>query len=123
MAQLNSVKNGGMTLLHRFCSLEDQLKIFKETNSTCIGLSIGIKKEDYDNLETIYNAGVRIICIDIAHAHTKDCIEMTRFISKKYPNILLIVGNVATKEGSRDLFQAGADVVKVGIGRWINLFY
>lgn len=61
----------------------------------------------------MYNAGVRILCIDIAHAHTKDCIEMTRYISKIYSKILLIVGNVATKEASEALFDAGADVVKV----------
>lgn len=41
---------------------------------------------------------------------------MTKYISKKYPNVLLIVGNVATKEATKALFNAGADVVKVGIG-------
>lgn len=116
MAKLNT-KNKGLTLLHRFCTIEEQLNIFKQINAPeYVGLSIGIKQEDYDNLNIIYNAGIRILCIDIAHAHTKDCIKMTNYISSKYPDILLIVGNVATYEASRELFQVGADVVKVGIG-------
>lgn len=80
-----------------------------------LGCQFGIKPEDYDNLDDIYNAGVRILCIDIAHAHTKDCLEMARYINKTYPKILLIVGNVATKEAAEALFDSGADVVKVGI--------
>jgi len=122
MAKLN-IKNKGLTLLHRFCTLKEQLDLFKQLDSpNYVGLSIGIKPEDTASLQEIYDSGVRIICIDIAHAHTKDCLDLTKFISNKYPDVLLIVGNVATGEATFDLFHAGADVVKVGIRCRINLF-
>ena len=60
--------------------------------------------------------GVDCLVIDVAHAHMERVIEVTREIKNAYPKILLIAGNVATYDATKDLYEAGADVVKVGVG-------
>lgn len=64
----------------------------------------------------LVEAGVDGICIDTSHGHTKSVMETAQKVKSQFPNVLLIVGNVATREGARDLIASGADVVKVGIG-------
>lgn len=112
---------GGMALLHRFMPIEEQFiiaqKIGKlENGFNHIGFSIGVKKEDYAIVDKFASLGVKILVIDIAHGHSKLCVDITKYILQKYPNIFLIAGNVATGEGARMLWKAGADMVKVNIG-------
>lgn len=113
-------QNHGMTLMHRFESKEEQLKtaqyIVEQGYENYAGMSIGVKPSDYKMVEEFAKIGIKIICIDIAHGHSVSCLEMCEFISKNYPDVLLIAGNVATGEGARSLWLAGADVVKCGIG-------
>lgn len=61
-------------------------------------------------------AGVDAIILDTAHGHSKNVIDNAKMIKNKYPNIDLVVGNIATPEAAIDLMKAGADAVKVGIG-------
>lgn len=61
-------------------------------------------------------AGADGIIIDCAHGHSKKVIELTREVKKIYPKIFLIVGNVVTASGVHDLYKAGADAVKIGVG-------
>jgi IMP dehydrogenase len=112
-----------MCILHRFMTIEDQIKIGEDMRDLYgsdifkyLGYSIGVKQEDYDNLEKIVDLGVKIICIDIAHGHSKHCIDMIKFISGRYPNVLLIAGNTATYEGAMELYESGADIVKCNVG-------
>ena len=112
-----------MCVLHRFMSLEEQLQIgrdmLKEYGSDIfnyLGYSIGVKKEDYESVDKIITLGVKIICIDIAHGHSKHCIAMTKYIAEKYPHVLLISGNTATYDGTMALYEAGADIVKCNVG-------
>lgn len=112
---------GGMALLHRFMYQKDQLYIATDVKKlpngfNHIGFSIGVKKEDYEMVNIFAGIGVKILVIDIAHGHSKLCVDMTRYISTNYPEIFLIAGNVATAEGARMLWKAGADAVKVNIG-------
>jgi IMP dehydrogenase/GMP reductase len=115
---------GGMAILHRFMPIEEQLeifndlKMFKGENDPClhVGFSIGIKDADKENLKKIIEVGCKIICIDVAHGDSVQCIEMTKYVSETYPDVFLISGNVATHGGAMNLWEAGADVVKVGIG-------
>ncbi len=123
---------GGMSILHRFMPIEEQFasiralhKTFSQPTSgesyeyplNYIGISIGVKEEDKKNLTTfVEDLGVCIICIDIAHGDSKMCVDMCKYIHEKYPRCLLIAGNVATGSGAQRLWEAGADVVKVGIG-------
>jgi len=81
-----------------------------------VGAAIGIRGDFIERAEELVKAGTDILCIDTAHGHLKKTIEATRQIKNKFPNIPLISGNVATKEGAKDLKNAGADIIKVGIG-------
>lgn len=64
----------------------------------------------------LVEAGVDIIVVDSAHAHSKAILEVTEYLKNSYPDIVIVSGNVATAEGTESLIKAGADIVKVGIG-------
>ncbi len=70
---------------------------------------------DYDRAQTLINAGVDVLVVDSAHGHSSNVIETVKEIKKRW-DIDVVAGNVATREGCRDLIAAGADAVKVGIG-------
>lgn len=78
--------------------------------------AIGVTEDSIERATKLYQANVDGIIIDCAHGHSKKVLELTSQIKKLMPSLLLIVGNVVTKEAVRDLKEAGADVVKVGIG-------
>jgi IMP dehydrogenase/GMP reductase len=113
---------GAMSLMHRFCSIDEQLSLFKELNQehddifNFVGASVGVKSSDYKSLQLLSELGAKIFCIDIAHLDSDNGMAMISYISKNYPNKLLIAGNVATGEAAARAWRAGADVVKVGIG-------
>jgi IMP dehydrogenase len=114
-------KRGGLALLHRFMSAEEQINIIKDIfqdpqNANHVGLSIGVKPEDKETLDRFICNGVKIICLDIAHAHSSSAIRMCEHISSNYKDVLLIAGNVATGSAAESLWMAGADIVKVGVG-------
>ena len=69
-----------------------------------------------ERVDALVEAGVDIICIDTAHAHSKNVLNQIKHVKKKFPDLLLIAGNVATEEGTKDVIKAGADIVKVGMG-------
>jgi IMP dehydrogenase len=81
-----------------------------------VGAAIGIGQDNLDRLEELVRAGVDVIAIDSAHGHSKAVIDTARAAKKMHPSVQLIVGNVATAQGTRDLIDAGADAVKVGMG-------
>lgn len=114
------VQNGSLSIMHRFDNEEEQLRIAKwivdNGYEHFAGMSIGVREIDYSMVVKFFNIGIRIICIDVAHGHSSQCIELTKYISNFYPDIFLIAGNVATGEGARALWLAGADAVKSGIG-------
>jgi IMP dehydrogenase len=115
-------KAGGLSILHRFMPLEEQLNILDSLKlqfadfADYVGISVGVKNEDYQNVKTLYDFGIRIFCLDVAHADSLNGIEMVKFISETYPDVFLIAGNVATGGGAFRLFANGADAVKIGIG-------
>jgi IMP dehydrogenase len=77
------------------------------------GAAVGVF--DFERVESLIRKGVDILIVDSAHGHSKNVIETVREIKRQW-DIDVIAGNVATEEGTRDLIQAGADAVKVGIG-------
>jgi len=81
-----------------------------------VGAAIGVGADNLERLEELVRAGVDVIAIDSAHGHSKGVLETARAAKQKHPSIQLIVGNVATPQGTRDLIDAGADAVKVGMG-------
>ena len=69
-----------------------------------------------DRVKALYEAKVDVVVLDSAHGHSKGVIDAVKKIKAAYPDLQVIAGNVATAEGCRDLIEAGADCVKVGIG-------
>jgi IMP dehydrogenase len=114
------IKSGGLAILHRFMSPHEQLRIANKMvddhGNENFAVSIGVQPSDRELVDQFYNAGVRTICIDIAHGDSQHCVEMCQWLRKNKPNLFIIAGNVATGEGAERLWQAGADVVKCGIG-------
>ncbi|MCW1929607.1 IMP dehydrogenase [Bhargavaea beijingensis] len=81
-----------------------------------VGAAIGVTSDTMLRLEKLVKAEVDLIVIDTAHGHSKGVIDTVRKIRETYPELDIVAGNVATAEGARALYEAGADVVKVGIG-------
>ncbi len=80
-----------------------------------VGAAIGVG--DYERAESLINQGVDLLVVDSAHGHSKNVIETVREIkTQRGWDIDVIAGNVATGDGARDLIEAGADAIKVGIG-------
>jgi IMP dehydrogenase len=81
-----------------------------------VAAAIGVGEGSKERVKALVESGVDSIVIDSAHGHSKNVLEMTKYVHKTYPEVILVVGNVVTEEGTEALIQAGADVVKVGVG-------
>ncbi|MBB6734010.1 IMP dehydrogenase [Cohnella zeiphila] len=81
-----------------------------------VGAAVGVSKDTFERTEALVNAGIDLLVVDSAHGHHINIVEMVRKIREKYPELTIVAGNVATGEATRDLIEAGASVVKVGIG-------
>lgn len=80
------------------------------------GASVGITKDMMERVDALVKVNVDVITLDTAHGHSKGVMDGVRTIKAKYPELQIIAGNIATPEATRDLIEAGADCVKVGIG-------
>lgn len=102
---------------------KDILKI-KERPNACkdergrlrVAAAVGVTSDTLDRVTALKNAGVDCVVVDTAHGHSKGVIDMTRKIKKLFPDLDVVVGNIATAEAAKDLIKAGADAIKVGIG-------
>lgn len=81
-----------------------------------VGAAVGIAADTMQRVSALVDAGVDIITVDTAHGHSDGVLKMVREIKKTYPDLDLIGGNIATRTAAEDLVEAGADVVKVGVG-------
>ncbi|GAB6887131.1 IMP dehydrogenase [Desulfothermus okinawensis JCM 13304] len=81
-----------------------------------VGAAVGVGKDLKARVDALVGAQVDVLVLDSAHGHSKNVIQGVKFIKSNYPDIPLIAGNVATYQGAKDLIEAGADSVKVGIG-------
>ncbi|WP_080843602.1 IMP dehydrogenase [Cytobacillus gottheilii] len=80
------------------------------------GAAVGVTKDTMKRIEMLAKAQVDVIVVDTAHGHSKGVIDTVKEIRNAYPELAIIAGNVATAEATRELIEAGVDVVKVGIG-------
>ena len=110
-------------ILKGLITIKDIEKIIEFPNSAkdsqgrlLVGAAVGVTKDTMHRVEALYNANVDVIVVDTAHGHSQGVINTVKEIKATYPNLNLIAGNVATAEAARELFEAGADIVKVGIG-------
>lgn len=122
---------GGLGVIHKNLSIEAQaeevakVKRVTEIDDNAavddqgrllVAAAVGVTSDTFDRAEAILAAGVDAIVIDTAHGHSAGVLRKIAEIREHYPDTTLIAGNVATAEGTEALFQAGVDVVKVGIG-------
>jgi len=89
----------------------------KDTNGRLIaGAGVGVGIDTLDRVAALVDVGVDIIAIDSAHGHSKGVLEKIKDIRSKYPDLDIVGGNIVTKDAAVDLINAGANILKVGVG-------
>ena len=112
-------ENDYFYVMHRF---EEEKRIpfinMMHDKGLFASISVGIKEDEYDFVDTLVKEKLNpeYITIDVAHGHSDFVIKMIKYIKKELPETFVIAGNVGTPEAVRDLERAGADATKVGIG-------
>lgn len=81
-----------------------------------VGAAVGIREGYIERARALVDAGVDVLVVDVAHGHSDRVLNVVRKLKKELSQVDVIAGNVATPEGTKDLIDAGADAVKVGIG-------
>ena len=81
-----------------------------------VGAAVGVRGDFLERSESLLEAGVDVLVVDIAHGHSENALSTVRNIKKAFPSCELIAGNIATAQGAEDLIKAGVDAVKVGVG-------
>lgn len=109
--------------LRGLITIKDLLKIRQHPNATkdargrlVVGAAIGPMREPVERARALVEAGVDFIVIDSAHGHSQGVLNALRLIKRTLPDLPVIAGNVATREGVRALAEAGADAIRVGLG-------
>lgn len=111
-------KLGGMAFIGRFDKPEiqaDKIAKIKKLGGESIGV-VGVKDDYIKRSEMLLKAGSIALHLDIAHAHSAHGLKVISDIKNKFPKISVIAGTIASYEGALDLYKAGADTLKVGIG-------
>ena len=111
-------KNGGMGVIHRNLNIKkqcDEIKKVKKIRLN-VGAAIGTSKTELDRAKHLIDSGVDMIVIDTAHGHSKNVLGMLNAIKKFSNKITICVGNIATSDAAKLLYNSGADILKVGIG-------
>jgi IMP dehydrogenase len=112
---------GGLGILHRYNSIDKQVKLVKSVLSqnpnTRFGAAIGVTGEYVDRATALYDAGCRIFCLDVAHGHHELMKNALGTLRSVFGNsVHLMAGNIATLEAFNDLSDWGADSIRVGVG-------
>ncbi|MEP2773853.1 MAG: IMP dehydrogenase [Fulvivirga sp.] len=81
-----------------------------------VGAAVGVTPDIMERIELLKKAGVDVVSIDTAHGHSKGVVDTFKKVKATYPDLEIIVGNVATAEAAKMLAEAGADAIKVGVG-------
>lgn len=81
-----------------------------------VGAAVGVGPDRAERVAMLMAAGVDLLVVDTAHGHSRNVVDAARAIRKAYPSVQLVAGNVATREATKALIEAGVDAVKVGIG-------
>ena len=110
-------------LLKGLITIKDILKVQRHPQATkdsqgrlVCGAAIGALRQPYERSKALLDAGVDFVVIDAAHGHSKGVMDCVRMLKEKLPELRVIAGNVATKEGVRALHELGADGLRLGIG-------
>lgn len=107
------IKNGSIPIFHRFTTLEKQKEWVKKYQNNCY-ISCGVNH--FVNIVELLELGARGVCIDIAHGHSEVMINLIKRIKSRFPDKEVIAGNVCSSTAVHDLYNAGADAIKCGVG-------
>ncbi|MDS9473374.1 IMP dehydrogenase [Sporosarcina pasteurii] len=110
-------------ILNGLITIKDIEKVIEFPNAAkdsqgrlLVGAAVGVTTDTMIRVEKLVKAEVDVIVIDTAHGHSKGVLDTVKQIREAYPELDIIAGNIATAEAAKALYEAGADVVKVGIG-------
>ena len=111
-------QEGGIGVIHRNLNIQKQsLEVKKVKNKKLlVGAAVGTNKEDFERAKSLIANGVDLIVIDTAHGHSEKVLKTLSQLKKIKSKIPFCVGNVATGEAAKKLYNSGADIIKVGIG-------
>ncbi len=109
---------GGFGTVHRFLTVDEQATEVAAASEAgaSVGAAVGIDEDYVARTEAVLAAGADVAVVDVAHGHLERTLSAVSDLRGEFPDVDLVAGNVATPEGVEDLYAAGADCVKVGIG-------
>ena len=81
-----------------------------------VGAALGVDESSRERATRLVEFGVDVLCVDTAHGHSKNVLNMVKWLSQTFKDTIVIAGNVVTEEATSELLRSGADVVKVGVG-------
>ncbi len=109
--------------LQGLITIKDLEKVRRHPNATkdskgrlVVGAAIGALREPYERSKALLDAGVDFVVIDAAHGHSAGVMDCVKMLKERLPDLKVVAGNVATKEGAEDLHRLGADGLRLGIG-------
>lgn len=82
----------------------------------CCGIAVGVANVNWVHINSLVEAGVNLLCVDVANGHNENCIRMVAELRKRHPQIIIMAGNIATASGLIPLVEAGMDCARIGIG-------
>lgn len=106
---LITVKDIEKTILHPH-AVKDKLGRLR------VGAAVGVGKEGLERASALHQAGVDLIVVDTAHGHSQGVLDAVKELRRQFPKLDIVAGNIASKEATRDLIDAGVSAVKVGVG-------
>ncbi len=111
-------KEGGIGIIHRNLDIKKQSKEVEKVkkNNLLVGAAIGTSISDLERAKRLLGSGVDLIVIDTAHGHSEKVVKILSKLKKYNYKIPICVGNIATSEAAKRLYNSGADIIKVGIG-------
>ncbi len=111
-------QEGGIGVIHRNLNIQKQSSEVKKVKNKklLVGAAVGTNKEDFERAKALIDSGADLIVIDTAHGHSKKVLKTLSNLKKIKSKIPFCVGNIATGEAAKKLYNSGADIIKVGIG-------
>ncbi len=111
-------KEGGIGVIHRNLNIKNQVKEINKVKKKklMVGAAVGTSDEDINRAKNLIDYGCDLIVVDTAHGHSKKVLQILSKLKKNNKNVPICVGNIATGEAAKMLYNSGADIIKVGIG-------
>ena len=107
----------GLITSHDLIKLDQSPNVTTDSKGRLrVGAAIGVTTRERERAAALLEAGADVLVLDIAHGHADHCINLLKALRAEFPKVQVIAGNVASREGARELAEAGADAIKVGIG-------